>query len=96
MRGDAWWAFIEGACPGPDPGFVQGLRAVGLGIVRIFVSLDRARVAGDKSACYLMGALFVFLFGRAKRSEHERLYRLRRHRIAISQHQVQAPRGRKK
>ena len=65
MRGGVRWAFIEA--------FSQGLGALGLVMAQFIQSLDTARAAGDKSASYLMGALFMFLFGRAKRNEHDRL-----------------------
>jgi len=60
MRGGVKWAFIEA--------FSQGLRVVNFVKAQFFPSLDTESAAGDKSACYLMGAFFVLLFGRAKRS----------------------------
>jgi len=63
MRGGVRWTFIEA--------FSQGLRAENRVIAKFGSSLGTACAAGDKSAPYLMGAFFVLLFGRAKRSEHD-------------------------
>jgi len=79
---------LKGTCPTPPSSLgalrrslrdATAVRYDGLTFVAcLFVaSLDTACVVGDKRACYLMGALFVFLFGRAKRNEHELLNRMR-------------------